>query len=243
VSWIVRGFWHFKTAALPWVLITAGFMALSILAGLVPFVGGIIASILSPILIGGVMYGAQEQDRGRTLRVEHLFAGFSQNFSQLALVGLLYTAGAMLLAILVGVIVGAALTPVISGAEPEILSSQDRELILEQIGPSLAVSLLLASLLYVPLIMAVVFAPALVILDGVQASEALKQSFSACVRNIRPFLLFGLIAVGLLFLGALPFGLGLLVVWPTLAAATYVGYWDIFRPDMHGPVVEGESQG
>jgi len=40
------------------------------------------------------------------------------------------------------------------------------------------------------------FAPALVILQGASAAEAMKKSFIACWRNWLPFLYYGLIAVG-----------------------------------------------
>jgi uncharacterized membrane protein len=72
------------------------------------------------------------------------------------------------------------------------------------------------------------FAPTLVMLDELGATNAMKLSFVGSLKNIVAFLLYGGIAMVLIFLGSLPFLLGLLVVWPTLTAAIYVAYRDIY---------------
>jgi uncharacterized membrane protein len=50
------------------------------------------------------------------------------------------------------------------------------------------------------------FAPALVALQGTNAVDAMKRSFVACLRNWVPFLVYGLIAVGVLVAAVLAFG-------------------------------------
>lgn len=226
--WIARGFWHFKTGALAWILITVVFIAISIFVGLIPFIGALATSILSQILIGGVMFGAREQDEGRNIRVEHLFAGFSINPGQLALVGVLYLVGAILIVLVAGLSMAATLVPIASTMDLEILEAQNPEAMFSMMGPSMLAAGLVASLFFIPLIMAVLFAPALVILNGMSATAAMKLSFIGCLKNVLPFLIFGLIGLVLVVLGSLPFGLGLVVVWPTLMAAGYVAYRDIF---------------
>jgi uncharacterized membrane protein len=56
----------------------------------------------------------------------------------------------------------------------------------------------------------------------------MKLSFAGCLKNVLPFLVYGIAGLVLLFLGAIPLGLGILVVWPTLTAAIYVAYRDIY---------------
>lgn len=228
LSWVVRGFWHFKTAVLAWLLIAAAFIGISIVVGMIPYVGGLVTSILSTVLIGGVMYGAREQDQGRQIRIEHLFTGFSSGSGQLLLVGVLYVTGVIVIAMLVGMIVGAAMVPMASSLDPAVLETQDPEVVFETMGPTLLVALLVASLLFIPLLMAALFAPALVALDGLTATEAMKQSFLGCRKNPLALLIYGLIGLVLIMLGSLPFGLGLFVIWPILMAAVYVAYRDIF---------------
>jgi uncharacterized membrane protein len=65
-------------------------------------------------------------------------------------------------------------------------------------------------------------------MEGMSALSAMKLSFSGCVRNILPFLLYGVLALVLFFLGALPAGLGLLVVMPVMTASMYTAYRDIY---------------
>jgi len=76
--------------------------------------------------------------------------------------------------------------------------------------------------------MAVWFAPLLIVFQQQGAIEAMKQSFTGCLRNIVPFLIYGVIGFVLLFVAMLPLGLGLLVVGPVLTASIYTGYRDIY---------------
>jgi uncharacterized membrane protein len=93
-------------------------------------------------------------------------------------------------------------------------------------------TLLLAALvglaLMVPVFMAIWFAPALVVFDGKDAIEAMKQSFAGCLKNIVPFLIYGLVLFVLSILASIPLGLGWLLLGPVLAASVYTGYKDIF---------------
>jgi uncharacterized membrane protein len=76
--------------------------------------------------------------------------------------------------------------------------------------------------------MALWFAPALVVLRELPPIQALKQSFRGCLKNIVPFLVYGLVAMVLTVLAAIPFGLGLLVMMPVIMASVYVAYGEIF---------------
>jgi len=82
--------------------------------------------------------------------------------------------------------------------------------------------------LTIPLLMALWFAPALVMLHGLGPLEAMKLSFVGCLRNMLPFLLYGLIALVLTVLAVIPVGLGLLVLGPMITASVYTAYKDIF---------------
>jgi len=76
--------------------------------------------------------------------------------------------------------------------------------------------------------MATWFAPALALFHEQSATEAMKASFIACLRNVLPFLLYGVILFLLAIAASIPFGLGWLVLGPTMAASLYTGYRDIF---------------
>jgi hypothetical protein len=101
--------------------------------------------------------------------------------------------------------------------------------------------------LFVPLAMAVWFAPALVILATMPAVAAMKSSIRACVRNLPAMFLYGLGMAALLFvlffvlrmvLALIPQGIGFLrgfatmlvfLIWVALAIiSVYTSYRDVF---------------
>src|SRR6185436_6154227 len=89
----------------------------------------------------------------------------------------------------------------------------------------LAVLLILALML--PLFMAIWFAPPLVVFQGLGAIEAMKASFTGCLRNVMPFLLYGVVLLIFGVLASIPMGLGWLVLLPVTAASIYTAYRDI----------------
>jgi uncharacterized membrane protein len=95
-------------------------------------------------------------------------------------------------------------------------------------APGMLVPILIGVTLITMLIMAYWFAPALVAIESVSAVTAMALSFKACLKNMLPFLVYGLAATALVILGTLPVFLGLLVVLPMITASIYTGYRDIF---------------
>ena len=81
----------------------------------------------------------------------------------------------------------------------------------------------------VPLAMAVWFAPALVVFRNVAPLEAMKASFFACLKNIVPFLVYGVILFVLCIVAMIPFGLGMLVMMPVMMGSVYASYVEIFE--------------
>ena len=77
--------------------------------------------------------------------------------------------------------------------------------------------------------MAYWFAPVLAGLNNLTAIQAMKLSFVACLRNMLPFLLYGLIFMLLLIVAIIPFGLGLLVAVPLMMTSLYTSYVDVFN--------------
>lgn len=227
-SWIAKGFWHFKTDLWPWIGAIVILYVITIAVGLVPIVGALATTILGPIFTGGLMIGAQAQDRGEAFRVEHLFAGFSQQAGQLALIGVIYLVGGLLIGLLIGVWVSGSIAVGLSGMDPPDLGTPDAEQLLPLIAPAILLPTLFAFLLAIPLGMALFLAPPLVALDGLTAIAAMKLSFIGCLKNILPLLVFGLLAALMVFVGLLPFLLGMLIVSPLLLASIYAAYRDIF---------------
>jgi uncharacterized membrane protein len=59
----------------------------------------------------------------------------------------------------------------------------------------------------------------------------LKTSFAGCLKNIVPFLIYGLMMFLFAILATIPLMLGWLILGPVLFASFYTGYRDIFYED------------
>jgi uncharacterized membrane protein len=222
LKWIGRGWWHFKQAPFSWVAVIIIWFVLTFVLSLIPFLGALVVNVLTPVLLGGLMIGCQEQDQDDDFSVSYLFAGFANNAGQGILVGVFYLVFMILFVVgftvfMFGSIGGMSAQQ----ADPEAITALFT-------SASFVVGLLVASLLFIPIIMAYLFAPALVALNGMSAWEAMKASFMGCMKNVLPFFIYSLAAIGLMIVGIIPFGLGLLIVSPILIAALYSAYRDIY---------------
>jgi uncharacterized membrane protein len=56
----------------------------------------------------------------------------------------------------------------------------------------------------------------------------MQESFTGCLRNIVPFLVYGVVMLGLGIVACIPLMLGWLVLGPVLAASLYTSYKDIY---------------
>jgi uncharacterized membrane protein len=89
-------------------------------------------------------------------------------------------------------------------------------------------AMLVGTLLFVTLAMAVWFAPALVILDKQPGFQALWTSMLASLRNAVPLLLYSIVSSVLLLFAVIPFGLGLILWIPVMLLTIYTSYRDVF---------------
>lgn len=227
-SWWSEGWRLFTPDVGIWILAVVILAVLNIGLGFIPVVGPLASQILFPVFMGGLMLGCRAVDRGNPLALAHLFAGFSQRTAPLALVGVIYTvlviAVVVVVAVLLFLFFGAAVIGAIVAAEPS------------RMGPALGgmylgvlVGTLLFLVLWLPVMMAAWFAPALVMLSGVEPLAAMKLSFSGCLKNVVPLLLYGLIGVPLAIVASIPLALGWLVLAPVMIATVYASYCDIFE--------------
>jgi uncharacterized membrane protein len=56
----------------------------------------------------------------------------------------------------------------------------------------------------------------------------MKASFAGCLKNMLPFLLYGIVLTIAGVLASIPLGLGWLVLGPVIVASIYTGYRDIY---------------
>lgn len=220
-DWIVSGWGLFKKQPGMWIGIVVVAMILFFVMALIPFLGSLATMVLGPVFAGGVMLGCKALDEGGELEFGHLFAGFKEKLGPLAAVGAIYLVAVIVIALVVGLVTGAGLFALLGGGDPGAGAGAGAVM-----GLMLAVLLMLALLL--PVFMAMWFAPSLVVLQDRGAVDAMKESFAGCLKNIVPFLLYGVVLFVASILAAIPLGLGYLVLLPVAAGSVYTAYRDVY---------------
>jgi hypothetical protein len=217
-AWIASGFGLFRKRAGAWVVITIIVGVLVIVVSLFPIIGWLVNTLLMPVYLGGLLLGCRSLEEDGEFGVGQLFAGFSSNTGRLMAIGALSLGGWILIMIPVFLIMGKSMFALMSGDPAAIAAA----------GASVALGALVTLALSIPLYMALWFAPCLVVFNETLPVQALAQSFRACLKNVVPFLLYGVVLLILFVLAAIPLGLGFVVVIPVLIASVYTSYRDIF---------------
>ena len=244
-NWVLTGFALFRKNPAMWALLVFSYIMLMQLLGMVPVLGWFAATVLIPAFSASFMIVSRELDQGKRLGFALLFSGFRSNLPALLTQGGLYLASALAILGLSALVDGGVLLQLmILGERPPASAFEDG---------SLAGAAALAGTLYLPLLAAFWFAPALSAWRNMPAFQALFYSLFAALRNWRAFLAYGVAVVllglicsfALFVLALLLRGLLgdksqdalLLVVLPvmltyvpTLFASFYASYRDIFPP-------------
>ena len=234
--WLGEGWLMFRVAPLTWLAMVLAYLFGTQIVALVPVVGFVAALVAVPGLSVGLMGAARAASRGGPLRFDMLFDGFRNGWREQLVLGAVY------LACSIAVFAGLSLLDVL-GSLRDALGSGERP------DPALLLSAAAAfGVLYVPVMMAFWFAPALAAWHGTGPAKALFFSFFACLINWRAFLAYGavvmlavvVVPLALLSLAVTLAGGGgemkplslvlplLIVVMPTLFASYYASYRDVF---------------
>ncbi len=225
LDWFQQAWAMWVAQAGIWTGITLVFLIIILALPFIPLLGFLIAPLLAPVLLAGMQYANQKASREETLQIDDLFVGFKQKTGDLLLLGLLCMLTSLLITLLTKAFgVSSLLAGVwllVSGVPG------GGAMLLSGLLLTLLIPLLLSSLLSA----AMWFAPSLVLFNNMSPLAALGASFKACLKNIFPFLFYGLIVLALFFIAALPAGLGFLILIPVLSGSIYAAYRDIFIAD------------
>lgn len=237
--WFLDGWRIFRRAMIGWLAMVAAYLLLTNLVAYVPVVGIFAALVLVPPLSAGLMAGARAASRGATPELSLLFDAFRHDTRAQLLLGFIYMASSVAVFFLMGLADDSGQLRALLGGR-----LQREALDVGEILPPL----LVAALLYTPVMMAYWFAPPLAAWHSTGAAKALFFSFYACLINWRAFLAYGAVTIAAMVLlpfvalavlvvitgGALQLSvMGLLlalmvVLLPTLLASFYASYRDVF---------------
>lgn len=215
IEWLKGGWAEFIANPGIWVAIALIFGIAAFVLGLIPFIGGLAVALLAPVVAGGLMLGCRARASGGKVQIEHLWAGFQGPVGQLIIIGAITLGVGILIGLLMAVVGGAAMMGAMSGSGGMAFGG-------------MILGFILSLVLIIPLAMATWFATPLVAIRGVDAITAMKSSFKASLANLVPLIVLGVIVAVLMFIGSLPFGLGLLVVLPIAWGAQYASFRDVF---------------
>lgn len=222
-AWIKHGATLFMKAPLLWGALLITLLVAALALSSIPFVGEAAVSVLTPVIMAGLMVGCRALDQSEELELAHLFSGFTRGTAALVTLGgisLLSQFGIFAVMTALG---GGDLVNLMMSHEP---ISDPSVLVQAADGASLAI--LVGMALFCLLMMALQYAPMLAYFRGVPPIAAMRLSFSAFIRNFGAMSVYGLIFFSLAIFASLPMMLGWLVLMPVMFTSLYSSYSDIF---------------
>ncbi len=245
IEWLKQASAMFKRNPLAWLFLLFTYYLLIGVAELGPWarVGQVVAPVLKPLFAVGFLAAAWTQERGGSPKLAHLFRGFRSNLYALVPIGIVFLAGITLAVLATSLVDGGTLIGMLSGTE------KPSEAVV--LSGRLQLAMLFGGLCALPTLLALWFAPALVVFEDAGAGTALATSFRAAVANWRPVATYGslvfafggvlpglVLSIGQLLGETVAGMLALFLVLPylfafvaTLHISDYVSYRDVFHPD------------
>jgi uncharacterized membrane protein len=226
--WIRHGFWLFKKSPLLWMALTTIGMAGIIGLSAIPVLGDPLATLLFPVLFAGYMLGCHALAQGEELELAHLFSGFQQHAQKLVTLGGISLVAQMLILGVMKVTGGTALISIMmdNKAGTEDPAELMNTIAQAMVGAELAIVLGLT--LFSVLLMAMWFAPMLIVFGNMAPVVALRTSMHAVFRNMVPLTVFALLLFPFAVLASLPMMLGWLIFFPVYITSQYAIYRDLF---------------
>jgi uncharacterized membrane protein len=223
IAWWTDAWALFTKSAALWIVLGLILMVVLFVLAFIPIVGGVVGALVVPVFIGSWMLAARNVEGGGALEITDLFTCFKgDKLTPLLVVGALFLAG-MVVIVLVTMLLGfGAVGSLMMGGAHQNIGGM-------MAGLGVGMFTMLVVLVLGTLVgMALWFAPGLVVMRGVAPVEAVRLSFEASLKNVVPFLLYGLIYIVASIVASIPFGLGWLVLGPLTMLTVYVSYKDVF---------------
>ena len=211
-AWFEGAMRLFKRAPWRWCALGAFTLLSKLTLELVPGIGRAASEVIVPVIECGMLIGAANVDRGASLDLRCAVAAFRAPPAALAAIvvaSLLVTAAEMLVA----------------------YSLADVNLLADPTDPRLTPSILFAVIAAATLAsLPLAFVPMAALFQRAPFLRAFQASVQGFALNVAPLLLFGALSLLLTLVGLLTFYVGLVAVFPLLAAASYFGWKDVYTP-------------
>ena len=235
--WIKHGYWLFKKNPLLWMVLTAIGVVGVFGITTIPVVGDPLSTLMFPALLAGFMLGCHALAQGEELELAHLFAGFQQHAQKLITLGGINLVIQLLILGVMMLTGGATLVSLMMSGKA---GAEDPAVLMQALAGA-GFALMLGATLFTVLLMAMQFAPMLVVFGNMAPVPAMKASLRAFLRNMIPLTVYGLLLLPFAILASLPMMLGWLVLLPIIITSLYAIYRDLFP--MEGDAAAGSGEG
>ncbi len=228
IDWYGFGWRTFMSNPGLWIVMVLLAAVITFVLQLIPLIGPLVLSLISPALAAGLMYGAKETAEGRGIEIAHLFQGLFDKRTRIPLLvlGAVLLGLMILISIVAIIIVGGSVGLGVLGGDAG--DADDAVAAVGAIGAGMLLTFLVAILYGVATFALLAFAIPLVMFDDAAPLDAIKSSINASLKNVVPLIVFLVIYFLLAIVAAIPFFLGFLVLAPVTAAALYAAYRDLF---------------
>lgn len=211
VLWFAEAMRLWKRGPMTFALMALVILIVTLVAEPVAIASFIAANVVAPLLACGLLYGSLGADRDGRPRLRQLVAVFAAPLPAQA-----------------SVLVAAFFTFAVEALVAWSIAGLNLLLPLEDITHTPVETILAIYAASVLATLPVTFVPMAALFDGESLRGAFALSIRAFVMNVRPLLLLAMYSYALLLLGLATMGIGLLLAFPWISAASYAAWKDIF---------------
>jgi hypothetical protein len=241
VVWLRRSYAMFVQHRLAWIGLLLAYYVSLLAVDALPWIGVLLAPMVKPVLSVGFLAAAWTQERGGKPSIGMVFRGFGANLAALLPLGIVFVVGISVALGATALIDGGQLLDLLYGAAPAPNGDPAAAArhVQQTLGaPRVQLAIVFGALCALPTLMALWWAPALVVFQDAGLATALRASLRAAVANWRAAARY---AIGVFVLGAvvpsLLTGLLALLVPPplnaTIAAVVILPYVAFFVATLH----------
>jgi hypothetical protein len=237
--WLRHSHAMFVQHRLAWIGLLLAYYVSLLVVDAVPWIGVFVAPVLKPVLSVGFLAAAWTQERGGKPSINMLLRGLRANLGALLPLGIVFIAGISIALGATALVDGGQLLDLLYGAPSDDASSDATHHMQQVLGmPRVQLAVLFGAVCALPTILALWWAPALVVFQDAGARIALRTSLRAAVVNWRAAAYYGaaLFTFGAIVPTLISALLALLVPPPlnaTIAALVVLPYVAFFVATLH----------
>ena len=188
IGWLRESYRMFSAHRLGWISMLAGYYIALLVVDIVPWIGVFLAPMMKPVLSVGFLAAAWTQERGGKPSLRMLLRGFGANLTALLPLGLIFVVGISIAIAATALIDGGRLLEMLYGAAPA--ADADPTGAARSVQQTLATTNVQLAMVFgvvcaLPTILALWWAPALVVFQDAPLMAALGASLRAALANWR----------------------------------------------------------